>query len=273
MNIAVLGPDGSFTGLAAEKYIKDKKLGNAKLSYKKTIYDIFELVKNNEAELAIAPLENSLSGTVVETLDRLNDSDLKITDEIILPIHHCLITLNDTKKIEKVISHPQAIAQCSNFLHKNYPNVEYDVTLSTSEAIQKIKGLTNAAAVAQKETALKNGLRIISENIEDSELNMTRFIVVSKHECKEIKNPKTTVIIIPNKDMPGLLYSLLGEFANRGINLTKIESRPSRVKIGEYIFFIDFTGDIQDENIKECITALKNKADVKILGTYENKLK
>jgi|TARA_B100001971_G_C18130782_1_gene504706 prephenate dehydratase len=274
MNIAVLGPDGSYSTIAAKKYVEENNIDGT-LLYQKTIYDLFELVKEEKAEMAIIPLENSLAGTIVETLDRINYSDLKIKDEIIIPINHCLITLNDTQSINKIISHPQAIAQCSDFLHKNYPDAELQNTLSTSEAISKLKenNMLNTAAIAREEFTEDNSLKIVDKNIEDNELNMTRFVVISKQGNSEIENPKTTVVIIPNKDMPGLLYSLLGNFSNRNINLTKIESRPSRFKMGEYIFFVDFIGSAGDDNVKECLESMKTKADVKILGTYENKIK
>src|SRR3989338_9459249 len=136
MKIAVLGPDGSFTAIAAKKYVEENKL-DAELFYQKTIFDLFEPVKRNKADLAVIPLENSLSGTIVEALDRIYSYDLKIIDEIIIPIHHCLISLKESKKIEKIISHPQAIAQCLSFIQKRYPKAEIENASSTSEAISR----------------------------------------------------------------------------------------------------------------------------------------
>ena len=260
--VAILGPRGTFSEEAAKKY-------NAKLVLCSDIEEIFDKVEKGEADLGIVPIENSLEGSVSQTLDLLLKRNLYIYDEIVLDIKHCLVSLEkDIKNVKEVISHPHALAQCRNFLKKlkvktrNFP--------STAEAAKEIKErkLMGVAAIAPKISAKLYGLNVLAEGIQDEKENKTRFIVISKNFHEKTGKDKTS-IIIGLFDKPGALYEALGVFARRGINLKKIESRPSKKALGDYIFYIDFEGHIEDKKIKDALNELKNKVSfLKILGSY-----
>ncbi len=262
MKVAILGPRGTFSEEAAKKY-------NAELVLCSDIEEIFNKVEEGSADLGIVPIENSLEGSVNQTLELLLKRNLYIYDEIVLDINHCLMSLEkEIKDVKEVISHPHALAQCKNFIKKlgvktrNFP--------STAEAAKEIKEkkLRGVAAIAPKISAELYGLNILAEGIQDEKENKTRFIVVSKKFNKRTGKDKTS-IIIGLLDRPGSLYEALGVFAKRGINLKKIESRPSKKALGDYIFYIDFEGHIEDDNVKKALNELKDKVSfLKVLGSY-----
>jgi chorismate mutase/prephenate dehydratase len=221
----------------------------------------------NEADAGVIPVENSTEGSVRETLDLLSSSDFVIRAEKHLKIEHCL--LSKTERINEIISHPQALAQCQNFIRKNYPNAKVHSSESTAKAAEIASKEEGTAAIASRSAASLYNLKIIKENIQDSNNNYTRFFVVSKPE-KEIpltSNAFKTSIVFSLKNEPGSLYNALKVFAERKINLTKIESRPSKTSPWEYIFFLDFEGKSNDE--KGALDALKTHTNsFKLLGSY-----
>jgi len=267
--IYCLGPKGSYTGEAAElfsKIIKDKNI-----IYCNSIYEVFEHVeKGNNKCYGVVPSENSIEGSVSLTMDLLLEFPVKILGEIDININHCLIGYNKDK-IKKILAHPQALAQCRKYIKKH--NWETESVLSNSMAVKKVYDTKNEelGAIASKEAAEIYNLNILDTNIQDYPNNTTRFILIGNENLKEkpviceSEFKKSTIIIELIEDKPGALYNILKEFNNRNINLTRIESRPSKTKLGSYIFYIDYE---TPKNEKELINSLKNYvSNLKYLGS------
>jgi len=256
--VAVLGPRGSYTDAALEC---DKKV------YVDSISEVISAVGNGDVKLGVVPLENSIQGTVTEALDGINSSEVFIKESIVMPIHHCCAGLGGD--VDTVLSHPQAIQQCSKYISSKFHDAKVFHTLSTTEAFQKIKekGLTNAVAIGPSIAASIYGLKIIDENVEDLSNNKTKFVVLSK----EMGNGSvTSIVVLPFNEKQGILYKLLGCFDEGKINLTKIESRPVKDEFGVYLFYIDFDGDVSDSSVKKCLDKIKKEVgEVKILGSYD----
>lgn len=235
-----------------------------------TIPAVMESVANDECEMGIVPIENSIEGPVGITLDSLaHKFDLKIFKEIIIPINQNLIVNPNTKMddITDVYSHSQAIAQCQEFISKNKIQPHYAV--STASAAKSILGDKTKAAIGNSKAAEIYNLEIIKPNIQDLDNNETRFVVLSKKDHEPTNNDKTSIIFSIYEDKPGMLYKILGVFEKNHINLTKIESRPSKKGLGKYLFFVDFYGHRNDENIKEILSEIDNLTYfLKVLGSY-----
>ncbi len=227
-------------------------------------------VADDESEYGIVPIENSIEGPVGITLDSLaHKFDLKIYNEIIIPINQNLIvnpgaTMSD---IEDVYSHSQAIAQCQEFIQKNKIQPHYAV--STANAAKNIVGDKTKAAIGNSKAAELYNLEILKANIQDTDNNETKFVVLSKEDHEPTGNDKTSIIFSIYEDKPGGLYNILGIFQKNDINLTKIESRPSKKGLGKYMFFVDFEGHRNDAIIKNIIKEIDNNTYfLKILGSY-----
>lgn len=266
--IATLGPEGTFSNEAVLRYNK-----KAKILFQKTIWDVFEVVKLKNADLGIVPIENSIAGTEGSTLDSLMDFDLNIFDEEILPIKHNLASFGTLKDIKVVYAHPQSHAQCERYLRENVPGADIIHTSSNGKSAELLakNNEKEKAAIIPKLAAAKYKLKLIKEGIQDNRFNVTRFIVISSEQHKKTSHDRTSIAIYPQVDKPGLLYSLLGEFAKRKINLTKIESRPSKGKLGDYVFFIDMQGHRDENKIKEAFEVIENSFFLKVLGSYPRK--
>jgi len=268
--LAYLGPEGTFTNEAAKRATNEDEV---ELIPYPDIQTLILAIANQEENWGIVPIENSLEGSVNMTLDLLaHKVDLKIIKEVLMPINHHLIGQPGAKlsEIKKVLSHRQALAQCRDNLNQILNDFEAINTNSTAEAVYSIKNKdNNFGAIGSKLVAEINGLSILANNIQDNRSNWTRFIVLGAKDSQEVKHAKTSLICSPSKDRPGILYEILKEFAMRDINLTKIESRPARKMLGDYIFFIDFKGHRKEESIKETLLALEKKTSfIKILGSY-----
>lgn len=269
--ISILGPKGTFSEIAVKKFSSNIKESN--ILFCKNIREVFESLERGETEQGVIPIENMLDGSVGETLDLLYHKNLYVTAELIIPIHmHLAVKPNsELKNIKLVLSKDKALNQCLNFLRKN--KLETKETLSTAEAmkiVSKSKDL-DLAAIGTELAAKQYNLKIMKKNIEDNKNNVTRFFVISKQkQPKQInKEYKTSITIHPKADRPGLLHDLLEAFSKRNINLTKIESRPTKLILGEYIFYIDFLGHEEDDNVRETFKELKNHNNLKIFGSYE----
>ena len=266
--IGFLGPSGSYAEEAASK-IQDH------LTAFGSIMEVIDAVDQGIIDLGVVPIENSIEGPVGVTLDLLaNDYDLKIRNEIILPISHNLL-INEgssVEDIEIVYSHMQALSQCRKFIEKM--GAKPVATPSTSGAAEMIKGQKNAAAIGTRKAGKIYGLKIAAENVQDFENNSTRFVVLGKEDHAPTGHDKTSIVFSLIEDKPGGLYDVLGEFAKRDVNLTKIESRPSKKKLGTYIFFIDLEGHREDDEVKNIldtikINSMKTKISyIKLLGSY-----
>lgn len=271
-SIAILGPAHTFSEIAANKYDKKKSK-----YYTATIDEVFELVTKGKVPKGIVPIENKLEGTIKETLDNLFEKNVKITEEIVIPINHCLIILLNAKAkdIKKIYSHPQALKQCKKFLKKNFPKAELISTASTSSGIEKIirKKDKTCAAIASKIAVKKGKTKVLKENIEDDKSNATIFVVVEKGRptLKTVQKncTKTSVAFYFDKDSPGSLFTVFKDFADARINMTKIESRPTQARFGDYIFYLDFEGCISNPKVARTLAKVARKvAKMKVLGSY-----
>lgn len=265
LKIAFLGPKATFSHLATMHHFGL----SAQLEPQKSIPSVFEEVEKGKALYGVVPVENSTEGVVTHTLDMFVDSNLVITAEIILDIHHDLLSRTGRMEdIRKVYSHPQPLAQCRRWLEDNLPGVPLVDVASTAVAAQIVSEDYSAAAIASELAASLYDLKVVRSRIEDQVNNVTRFLVVSKKPSDPTGNDKTS-ILFSVKDEPGILYRMLEPFARRGVNLAKIESRPVKTKAWEYIFFLDMEGHISEQLVKEAIEELRQFCQfLKILGSY-----
>ncbi len=265
IKVAYLGPEGTFTHLAAQKKFGEK----AKYIPVRTIDEVFREVEKLRADYGVVPVENSIEGIVTHTLDVFLESDLKIISEISLEIHQYLLSKeNSLEKIKKLYSHPQAFAQCRKWISENLPDVQIFETESTISAVKRVLKEKNSAAIASEIAASMYNLNIIAERIEDFRENITRFLVIGNDFAEKTGSDKTS-ILFSIKDRVGALHDILSYFKKENINLTKIESRPSKKKAWEYVFFVDFVGHKDDLNVKRALKAVeKSSVFLKILGSY-----
>ena len=267
-NIPVVGFQGEI-GAYSEKAIN---LYFSKASSKayKTFSDLFDALENEQIELAILPIENSIEGSVTESYELLLKSKVTVVGEINVKIEHCLISHHDTSKddIDVIYSHTQALGQCKAYLKNSGCDAVTTYDTAGSVKMIKEKNMKRAAAIASKDAAKLYDMSVIEENIQDHEDNFTRFFCLSKILTKSTGNDKTSIVFSAG-DVAGSLYKALKEFADGDINLTKLESRLTRKKAWEYNFYLDFEGHIDDENCKKAIQELVNLgSSVKILGSY-----
>lgn len=265
LKVTCLGPLATFTHLAALRHFGS----SASFVPVDSIKKVFENVETGKAEYGVVPIENSNEGVVSHTLDMFMDSDLQVVAEIILEVSHNLLSKQgDRSKIKKIYSHPQALAQCRGWLEANMPGVPVAESTSTAKAAELAAKDPKSGAIASEIAARMYDLNIVERNIQDSRRNITRFLVISKEFPHRTGNDKTSVMF-SIKHKPGSLYEVLLPFKRAKINLTKIESRPSKRKAWEYIFFVDMEGHIEDKKVNKAIEALKeNCLYLKILGSY-----
>ena len=273
--VAYLGPEKTNTYFAAlAKFGKKSQYLHAP-----TIEDVFHLVEREKADYGVVPVENSLEGSIVHTLDRFVDfkqSPVKIYGELEQPIDHYLIMLKSTptEKIRVVYSHPQALAQCRDWLQKHYPQTTRRERSSTAEAVnglfdkeERLWDLDERAAIGRIELVDQRKIRAIPIGVEQE--NITRFFVIALDENKRHGSRNKTSLMFVLKDKPGALHSALEPFKRHGINLTKIESRPSKRRAWEYVFFVDFQGHESDLRVKRALSELRKCAShSQVLGSY-----
>ncbi len=234
--------------------------------------DVFEKAEKDLVSHAVVPVENSYEGSVAQVNDLLLDNDLLISGEIVLRIRHCLLAVPGARieDIKRVYSHPQALGQCRMFLQQ-YPQWQLISSYDTagSAAMVKENSRKDEAAIASLRAAEVYGLEVLKEGIESDSQNYTRFFILEKHPKHSPDSNKTSMVFAA-KNTPGSLYMCLKEFAERGINMTKLESRPRRNKPWMYVFYVDIDGNLEDPNIGAAIgSLLKTAAFVKVLGTYK----
>ena len=266
LEVAYLGPEGTFTQLAARKHFGDSVICQPMTTHD----DVFREVESEACDYGVVPVENSTEGVISSTLDNFLESSLKICGEVHLQIHHYLMTGNDIAdhEIDCIYSHQQTLAQCRRWLDAHYPHASKVPVTSNGEAARRISGEQNAAAIAPQICAEIYDLRVISGKIEDRSDNTTRFLVVGREDVIKSGNDKTSVLV-STYNRPGALYKLLEPFERHGVSLTSIETRPSRTGKWSYVFFIDFEGHRDDPLIIEVMDAIDKEAlEVKILGSY-----
>lgn len=265
IKVAYLGPEATFSHIAALNYFGT----SAEFVPVETILDVFEEVASERAKFGVVPIENSIEGVVATTLDAIYEYDLKVCGEIYESISHHL--MNQTGKLEdikKILSHPQAIAQCRKWLRKKLPSVPIETVPSTALAAKWAAVDERVGAIASLMAAKLYHLQIVAKNIEDIKGNSTRFWIIGKQKIPPTGNDKTS-LIFSVADRPGALFEVLRCFATRKINLTKIESRPSKNEPWKYIFFLDCEGHIEEPRIQECLEDMKKVClQVIWLGSY-----
>ena len=234
-----------------------------------TIGDVFREVESEAASYGVVPIENSTEGVINHTLDEFMTSSLKICGEVALRIHHHLLGQGeDVAGVKKIYSHQQSLAQCRNWLDTHLPDVELVDVSSNAEAARLAAAEPEAAAIAGEAAAEIYGLHIISRNIEDEPDNTTRFLVIGRRETPASGNDKTSLLIYTD-NRPGALYAILEPLARHGISMSRIESRPSRLGMWNYVFFIDIEGHVTDEAVVAALKELEQSASsVKVLGSY-----
>ncbi len=270
LTIAFLGPLGTYSEEAALKQFGQGR-GAVVCG---SIDEVFRTVEAGQADYGIVPVENSNEGAVGLTLDLLLSSPLKICGEVTIPVHHCLLSAqSDISKIRHIFSHAQSLSQCHEWLNRVLPNVTREAVVSNAMAAQMAHDLvttenTPVAAIASKRAAELFNLNVLAENIEDDPKNTTRFLVISMHDVAASGQDKTSLVMATN-NQPGAILALLSPLAARGVSMTKLESRPSKVGMWEYVFYVDIEGHVQDTNVAAALKEIEVRASyLKHLGSY-----
>jgi prephenate dehydratase len=268
--IGYLGPRGTFTQEALEAALGGEF--DTELPYA-TVPEVLMAVQSGEADSGIVPIENSIEGAVSVTLDTLAfETDLVIQREVVHPVRHRLLARPGVKReeITELVSHPQAAAQCRGYLARWFSEVPVRAANSTAEAALSVSRSDEpAGAIATELAAEIYGLEVLERDMEDHAQNVTRFVVVGKQKAARTGRDKTSIACFIRENQPGSLLEILQEFASRGINLTKIESRPTKKVLGEYYFFIDIEGHVDDPQVGAAIGSLVGKLrELKLLGSY-----
>ena len=268
MRLAYLGPAGTFTEEASRLYAPD-----AELIPFPTIAEAAGAMRTGGADEAVTPIENSLQGAVTDTLDLLiHEEGLRIRQELAIPIVHNLVVRPGTAPADIIIvySHPQALGQCRGYLERTFPGAVLAASLSTAAAVEQAMAAGNtAAAIAPRRAAELYGGEILASGIEDNTSNVTRFVVLGAEDHEPTGDDKTSICLSFDQDKAGQLYDVMGEFAQRSINLTKVESRPTRLGLGQYYFLVDLDGHREDEPVRAALQAVGRSASMlKVFGSY-----
>ena len=261
-----MGPEGTYTQQAAVKHFGH----SAEVIPFSVIDEVFREVASGSVHYGVVPVENSTGGVVTHTLDNFLTSSVKICGEVVTRIHQNLLVSDVTKveNITRIYSHAQSLAQCRKWLDANYPAAERIAVNSNAEAARKIKGEWNSAAIAGEIAAEIYGLRILNEKIEDQPDNSTRFLIIGSEDVAPSGEDKTS-IVVSTKNEPGALHELLAPFHKNQLDLTRVETRPSLSGTWNYVFFIDFIGHAQEENVQSTLASIaKNASELKVLGSY-----
>ncbi|HEX9446132.1 MAG TPA: prephenate dehydratase, partial [Candidatus Binatia bacterium] len=263
--VAYFGPEATYTHMAA----RDRFGSSTSYIPMPSIPDVFQEVKQGRADCGVVPIENSTEGVVTHTLDMLVEADVKICAEVILEVHHYLLSRSGkAEDIRQIVSPPQALAQCRRWLTGKYPKIPANEASSTAQAAQMAAQDPALAAVASQLAKELYGLETVQANIEDQANNITRFLVIGGQTPRPSGEDKTS-IVFSVKDEVGVLHRMLDPFAKNRINLSKIESRPLKQKPWEYVFFLDLEGHIQEPRIQRALKKLeKSCLFIKILGSY-----
>ena len=273
--LAYLGPPGTYTEEASERYDPDAE----RVPYP-TITATAEAVRSGVADESVTPIENSLEGAVNDTLDLLiQETTLHIKQEIMIPILHCLLVQPGTRaeEIKSIYSHPQALGQCRRYLESTYPGAQPMASLSTAAAVEQMKASdVPAAAIASRRAGDLYAVEVLATDIHDQPGNTTRFVVLAREDHAPTGDDKTSICFDFDEakgtlvgDTPGLLYGVIGEFAQRGISMAKIESRPAKRAMGRYIFLVDLLGHRQDAAMKEALESVRQRTSMlKVFGSY-----
>jgi prephenate dehydratase len=269
MRVGYLGPPGTFSEEAISRC--DLAAGAERVDYP-TIADTIEAVAKREVEMSLVPIENSLEGSVNVTLDMLvHRPGLRIRREVLLPVEQQLLARPGTKlsDVSRILSHPQPLGQCIGFLREKLHGVPHEISSSTAEAARQAAEREGCAAIGSRAAAERYGLAVLAQSIQDGEGNTTRFVLVAREDEKPSGRDRTSIAFTLDRDRPGGLHEVLGEFAKRQINLSKIESRPNKQALGHYVFFIDFEGHRSEPQGAEAIAGVLERVHAfHLLGSY-----
>ncbi len=268
MRVAYLGPASTFTHLAARSRF------GASVEYLAcdSIMDVFRSVEKESCAYGVVPVENSTEGAVTHTLDQFVDTNLKICSEIMLPVSHNLMASVPKEQIKKIYSHPQVLAQCRQWLQREMPGIELITAGSTARSAEMAKGEEGAGALASELAAELYGLDVLEREVQDLSANTTRFLVIARKCSVSTGDDKTSVLFSVHHES-GALHSTLESFKKYGVNMMKIESRPSRAKAWEYYFYVDLDGHTDDENVQRALEDVaEHCAFMKVLGSYPKAL-
>lgn len=277
--LGYLGPPGTFSELAASQWAASQTTAPS-LSPEQSFFLLFDQLHSRQLDTIIVPIENSIEGAVSTTVDLITRyEDMTIIDEVLLPVSHSLMVLSDVKpsQIQAIMSHPQPLAQCQGYLSKHYPNAKQLATTSTALAAKKLTSQSNFETISTKNIGIIGHqnlantyhLSVLDSDINDTKTNVTRFIVVSHQPGQKSKQNKTSIVVSPAQNEPGSLLRLLQIFSDKNINLTKIESRPTKALLGDYLFYIDFEGHKDDDMIKQILLELRQQTSYfRWLGSY-----
>ncbi|QIN85104.1 prephenate dehydratase [Rubrobacter tropicus] len=265
LKVAYLGPEATFTHEAALRSFGT----SIELQPQTTVAEVFARVERGEAEHGVVPVENSMEGAVTHTLDELMNSPLKVCGEVYLPVSQNLISAEESPdKVSLVCSHPMALAQAASWLRRELPGARLEEVESTAEAARRASVQPGVAAVGSALAAEAHGLKVLARNIQEARTNTTRFIVLGRSWAARTGKDKTSVVFSV-KDRPGVLKEALSAFASEGINLTRIESRPSRKRAWTYVFFADFKGHPDEEKVRRALEGLEEHCPyVSLIGAY-----
>lgn len=266
LKVAYLGPEGTYTQSAVFKHFGRAVRARAMHA----VDEIFRDVESEAASYGVVPVENSVGGMVSHTLDLLATTPLAICGEIWLPVHHHLLSPHkDRAEVKKIFAHAQSFAQCRMWLDANLPNADRVAVASNGEAARLVAEQEQGAAIASQQTAQIYSLEILASNIEDDPNNRTRFLVIGRQKCEPTGADRTSLVVSAQKDQSGALLRLLEPFADGGVNLTKIESRPSRRADWDYNFFLDLEGHQDEPAVREVLKQVESRAGFfRILGSY-----
>ena len=262
MQVVTLGPEGTYSHRAATAVSDD-------IAFRESVTNIVEAVEAGEHPRGVIPIENSIEGSVTESLDALAEADVAFLREIVTPIRHALLA--QRPDFETVASHSQALAQCREYLAAEYPNASLEAVASTARGVEIAREDPTVAAIGHPQNATDN-LQVIAEAIQDRTSNATRFFGIGPRETLDRAGGKSSFAVYPNTDYPGLLLELLQPFADRDINLTRIESRPSGARLGDYVFHIDIAAGLYEDRTQDALADIEELASngwVKRFGSYD----
>ncbi|MCL9813629.1 prephenate dehydratase [Natranaeroarchaeum aerophilus] len=262
MKAVTLGPEGTYSHRAARS-VADV------VEFRESVTAIVEAVADGQYDRGVVPIENSIEGSVTESLDVLADNELAVVEEIVTPIRHALLAQDET--FETVASHSQALAQCREYLSEQYPDVDLEAVASTARGVEIAREDPTVAGIGHPDNS-GDGLQVLAEDIQDRNSNATRFFVVAPIEDRSQAGGKSTFIVYPNDDYPGLLLDLLEPFADRDINLTRVESRPSGERLGDYVFHIDIAAGLYEDRTEQALADIDELATdgwIRRLGSYD----
>ncbi|WP_254536721.1 prephenate dehydratase [Halomarina litorea] len=264
MQAITLGPEGTYSHRAA-RAVADE------VTFTESVTDIVATVASGEVDRGVVPIENSIEGSVTESLDALAEHDVAVVLEIVTPIRHALLAQNEG--FERVASHAQALAQCRTYLEANYPDVTQEAVASTARGVQMARDDPTVAGIGHPDNG-GDGLQVLAEDIQDRTSNATRFVVVAPADERSDAGGKSSFVVYPSANYPGLLLELLEPFADRDINLSRVESRPSGERLGDYVFHIDVQAGLYEQRTQDAladIEALAEEGWVRRLGSYDTR--